>query len=275
MSPVPLPDPKILTVQGVFELGEFGRDQARDDTFVAAVKGEFPHVQNRQFLGPDVPPQVPHLMLASQSAQLSLSAVVAEAVVQFYGEYLANVDKALAYAERKIRAVHEALEGVGAPTSTLGIVARMHFPYPSGATAPSAAKSILDTLTAVDVAEDDLEDAQLKVALKVAGTYFVHLAVENYEVRSIEQPLQVGMVQPVQPWRGKTEETGIEVAVDVNNKWERRRKQEQTQVSPQGLGDMLTFFRHVVTDAGPRFAETGTLSVADLAAVSEVKAADA
>jgi len=270
---VALPSPKILAVQGVLELREFGRDQARDERFIAALRSEFPHVQNRQMVPAEAPLQAPHLILASQSAQLSLSAATAEVEIQFYGELVTTVDKALKYAERKLRAVYEALSSVGVSTEIFGAIARIHYPRPDGdeMTAPHR---VLETLTSIKVSSDDLEDAGVKVALKVADTYFVHLAVENYEVRKVEQAMRPGLNMPVQQWRGTTEETGIELVVDVNNKWERRRKQEETNVSAAGLAATMALIEHLAVDAGPHLVETGEVSVSDLADAARRETSD-
>lgn len=261
---MPLSDPKILGVQGVFELHEIGRDQARDEQFIAAVRPEFPHVQNRQMLPAEAPLQAPHLILASQSAKLSLSALSAEVEIQFYGELVTNVDKALEYASRKLNAVYDALNAVGMRIEIFGGVARIHYPRPDGddLTAPHR---VLQTLTGMEIESNDLEDAGVKVALKVAETYFVHLAIENYETRKIEQAVRPGINMPVQQWRGITEETGIELAIDVNNKWERRRRQEETDVSAAGLAATMALIRHLAAEAGPHLVETGKVSVSDLA----------
>lgn len=260
---VSLSDPKILGVQGVFELHEMGRDQARDEQFIAAIRREFPHVQNRQMLPAEAPLQAPHLILASQSAKLSLSALSAEIEIQFYGELVTAVDNALEYAERKLNAVYDALSAVGVPTEIFGAVARIHYPRPDG-DALTAPHRVLQTLTNVEIESNDLEDAGVKVALKVADTYFVHLSIENYETRKIEQAIRPGINMPIQQWRGTTDETGIELAVDVNNKWKRRRTQEETDVSAEGLAATMALIHHLALEAGPHLVETGEISVPDL-----------
>ncbi|HEV7771583.1 MAG TPA: hypothetical protein VGO66_13110 [Solirubrobacterales bacterium] len=271
---MPLTDPKILAFQGVFELREIGRDQARDEQFIAAVRREFPHVQNRQILPAEAPLQAPHLILASQSAQLSLSALSAEIEIRFYGEMVTDVDAALEYAERKIRAVYDALSAVGVSIEIFGAVARIHYLHADddNMTAPHR---VLATLTKVEAESDELEDAGVKVALKVADTYFVHLTVENYETRKIEQALRPGVNLPIQQWRGTTEETGIELAIDVNNKWERRRKQEETEVSALGLTATMSLIRHLAVEAGPHLVETGEVSVSGLTELARREMSDA
>jgi len=265
-------DPKFLGIQGILELATIGRDQARDDRFISAVSPEFRNVQNRQILNQDAPLQAPHLILASQSAQLSLSAVQANFQVQFYGEYIDDIGRGLDYAERKLLAVFRALEAIDAGVTSIGVIAKFNFPR-GGDETEGPASQVLGTLTKIDIDPSHLEDAQVRVALKVRDTYFVHLNVENYELRQYEQPIQPGVQNiRVRPWLGTSQEKGIDLTVDINNKLEARVKQGDPEVTSDGVSAVVGMLRHVATTSGPKFAETGEISVASLTESSEAEA---
>ncbi|HEX3174554.1 MAG TPA: hypothetical protein VHQ43_10125 [Solirubrobacterales bacterium] len=264
--------PKFLGVQGVLGLTEFSRDPARDERFITAVRPEFQNVQNRQVLAPETPPQVPHLILASQSSQLSLSAAQAEFQVQFYGDYLDNIGKGLDFAERKLLAIFDGLESVGTSMSSIGLVSKFHFPY-GDEDADSAPAHVMKTLTKVDVDPTDLEDASVRIALVVRNVYFVHLTVANYELREFEQPLRPGMQNlRLRQWQGTVAETGIELTLDINNKLEARAKQAEPEVTSEGVRAVVGMLKDVATTSGPKFAETGEISVANLVESSGVGA---
>jgi hypothetical protein len=267
-----LGDPKFLGVQGILELSEIGRDQARDDRFIQAVSPEFPNIQNRQILNPDAPLPAPHLILASQSSQLSLSAVQADFQVQFYGTYADDITKGLDYAERKLLAIFRALEAAGASVTSIGVVAKLHFPR-TGAEEPGPAADILQTLTKVDVDSTDLADAQVRIALKVRDTYFVNLNVANYELRQFEQAVRPGMMMNirVKPWLGTVEETGVDLTVDINNKLEAQVQMKDPQVTSEGVSAVVRMLRDIATSSGPHFAATGEISVAGLTETSEAE----
>ncbi len=267
-----LGNPKFLGVQGVLGLSVLGRDQARDEQFIAAVRPEFENLQNRQVVGLDAPPQVPHLILASQSSQLSLSAAQAEFQVQFFGEYVDDVERALAYVERKLLAVFNGLETVGAGSTAIGIVAKFHFPDQTGdpQTAPI---HVLNTLTKTEIPSEDLEDASVKVAVRVRDTYFVHLAVSNYEMRQFEQAMRPGMQNlQIKPWTGTVTETGVDLTVDINNRLEARIKREDPKVTAEGVSAVIGLLSDVATNSGPKFAETGDVGLSDIVASSETGA---
>jgi hypothetical protein len=272
MSAMALADPKFLGVQGILELAEIGRDQARDDKFITAVSPEFRNIQNRQILNQDAPLQAPHLVLASQSSQLSLSAIQADFQVQFYGEYLTDIGRGLDYAERKLLAVFNALEAVGAGTTSIGLVAKFHFAH-RDEDIETAPEQVLNTLTKVQVDAADLEDAQVRVALKVRDTYFVHLNVANYELRQFEQPIRPGMQNMrLRPWLGRVEETGVDLTVDINNKLEGRIKKADPEITSDGVTAVVGMLKHIATTCGPKFAESGEISVASLVESSGVEA---
>ena len=63
-----LPEPVFQSAHGVFGLRSFSRDPAKDETFIEAVKGEFPNTIIRQQLPTESAGSAPHLVLASTSS---------------------------------------------------------------------------------------------------------------------------------------------------------------------------------------------------------------
>src|SRR4051794_25419311 len=101
-----LPKPTFLVAHAVFQVPRpLPRDPVRDELFIAAVRDEFPNLLSRQALPPEVPIQAPYLTLASTSSQLAISPVQADFEVRFYGDFPSDLDKSLAYVERKLLAI--------------------------------------------------------------------------------------------------------------------------------------------------------------------------
>src|SRR5262245_27342092 len=89
----------------VLQFPSMVRDPARDEAFIAAVADQFPNVISRQALPAETPPVTPHLVLASSSSQLAISAIQADFEVRFYGEYITEVERGLDYVEQKLTSI--------------------------------------------------------------------------------------------------------------------------------------------------------------------------
>jgi hypothetical protein len=100
-----LPSPSFQRAHAVFQLGAFTRDPAKDEAFIEAVKGEFPNVISRQQLPPEALGPAPHLVLASTSSQLAVSALQVDFEVRFYGDYVDDIQRGVDYVENKLTAI--------------------------------------------------------------------------------------------------------------------------------------------------------------------------
>jgi hypothetical protein len=245
------------------------RDPSLGERLVAAVRDEFPNVLNRSLLPPEVPVQTPHIVLASSSSQLAVSAAQADFEVRFYGEYPEDIEKGLGYVERKLLSTLEGLKSIDVAPATLGLIGTFHLSFRERD--ESAAAHILRTHLRTEVDPNQVQDALARVALKVRDTYFVTLTLGNYESRSFERPLLPGLQHiRIRPWEGRVEDHGLELTLDINNNLEARVKREDPIVSEDGVRAVIQMFREVATSAGPAFAETGQVSTDALTASSQL-----
>lgn len=265
---MPLPAPTFLAAHGVLQFtNPASRDPGRDEIFIASVRTEFPNVLNRTFLPAETPAITPHLTLASTSSQLALSAVQADFEVRFYGDYLIDIEKGLEYVERKLGAALEGLHAAGLEVATIGLIATLHFSFKDLDESPTT--HVLDTHLQLDIAEDDVQDAMARVAVKVRDTYFVTLTLSNYESRVLQRPIMPGMqLVRIRSWEGKLEDLGLELVVDINNNLEARTSSEEPRVSKQAIKAVASLLREVATSSGPAYADTGVISVRELEASS-------
>jgi hypothetical protein len=264
---LPLPAPTLIAAHGVLGLRVFvPQDSGRDEKFIAAVRSEFPNTLNRVSLPRDAPPNAPHITLASTSSQLAVSNLQADFEVRFYGDYLDSVDRGLEYVERKLATVLAGFHAVETPVSLIGLIATLHFSFAGREDRP--VDHILRThlRTAVDPA--DVQDAVARVAVRLRDTYFVNLTLSNYESRSLERPLMPGSILRVRSWEGRVDDSGLELALDINNNLEAREQQRDPEVTLDGLRAVTRLLRDAATDSGPRFVETGELSTERLTASS-------
>jgi hypothetical protein len=258
---VPLPAPTFLAAHGVLQLAQpLQRDPGWDETFIAAVRGQFPNTIGHTLLPADAPPITPHITLASTSSQLAVSAVQADFQVRFYGDYLSDIQRGLEYVERKLEAVLAGLDAAGSAVATIGLIATLHFSFKE-MEGDEPAAHVLRTHLRIPVEFSEVQDALARVAMKVRDTYFVTLALSNYESRLLERPIMPGMsLMRIRPWEGRVEDTGLELVIDINNGLEARTSEADPVVTAEGVRAVAGLLREVATSSGPAFAETGRLS---------------
>jgi hypothetical protein len=202
----------------------------------------------------------PHLVLASTSSQLALSAVQADFEVRFYGDYATDIERALEFVERKVRSILKGFDALGARPMMIGVIATLEFSF-AGREGESPAEHILATHLRTSVDQEALQDALARVAIKVRDTYFVTMTVNNYESRIFERPILPGMTAiQVRPWEGRVDDIGVQLVVDINNGLELRTQEQTPAVTDAGLGAVTRLLREIVETAGPEFVEFGNVS---------------
>ncbi len=252
--------PRIFSARGAFVFDRPQRgDPARDERFIQAVSSTFPTVIARQLLPPEAPPNIAHVQLASTSSQLLLSAVQAELVVQFYGDYNADLDLALTYVHDKMAAILEGLEVADMPASVVGMVSTLQL---SMRDAGRGAESAL--LGAQHLRHDphaELQDVSVRLGVRFADSFFVNLETANYEARGFERPIMPGVPLSLAPWEGDVTDHGIRVSIDVNN---RLRAIENRRFTPTTTADLDDVYRLLVAatkEVAPSFAKSGALNI--------------
>lgn len=167
---------------------------------------------------------------------------------------------------RVIRAGYEVL---GQAPAMVGLIATLHF---SGEELDglTPARHILNNLLTTDVEpEDAVQDAVARIAVRLRDTYFVTLALSNYEERSLERPILPGMGPiRIRPWEGRVADVGLELVIDINNNLEAQTQREDPVVTDEGIGAVTSLLREVALTTGAQFAETGRVSVKALTASS-------
>jgi hypothetical protein len=268
------PAPTFLGAHGVLQLADIRqRERAVDDAFIAAVASEFPNSIMRSEPASLPPPAAtPHLVLASSSSQLALSASQADFDVRFYGEFLTDVEQGLQYVERKLRTVLEGFDAIGAQVTSVGVVAPLHFSYPL--TRPDEPKlHMLRKHLRTRIEPEEVADAFARVAVKVRGKYFVNLTMNTYESRTFERPfmaMAIPQALRLRPWDGKLDDIGLELLIDINNNLEGRIDRKDPVVTDDGLRAVIGLLTEVATSSGPAYAKTGHISAAALTSSSEL-----
>lgn len=261
-----LPEPMLMRARVVFELPAISvRTPDQDDAFIAAVQEEFPTLVARQMLPLGMPQNMPYLALQSTASRLAVSAVGSEMETRFYGDWATEPDRCLRYIREKVVATLGGWSALNLQPALLGAIVTINFSMPDPPNA--AARFIAEHHLRQEVDPEALQDANMKVALKLNDSHFVSLGLANYEQRTFERPVFPGqqLIQ-VKAWEGEVEERGIELTVDVNNKPDLITKQGEVVVDEAYAMSTIDLLARVIARAPSEFVDTAALDIAALAA---------
>lgn len=265
-----LASPTFLAAHAVVGFpAQIPRDPVQSEILATALREQFPNVITQGFmLTAGMPTQTPHMTLTSSSSQLAISAFQADFDVRFYGDYVTDIARALEFVERKLVAVLRGFTAINMKPALIGLVGTFHFVFADGDDGATAAH-ILGTHLNVDVDPASVQDVNARVAVRVRDTYYVSMALGNYEARIYERPLMPAMQQIViRPWDGRVVERGLELTLDINNNLEARVKGSNPVVTEDGIRAVVSLLREVAATTGAAFAESGRIDVDSLATIS-------
>jgi hypothetical protein len=262
---MPFAERRCVVAHGVLGLPAIGpRDAAAVETFVDEVGGAFPTVLSRQVVPSDAPPTAPHLVLQSTSSQLAVTGLQADFQVRFYGGFETDFERCRMYIRDKMSAILRGWQAIGAQPSFAGLILTLQFPF-NDASATSAVEHVLAHHVRPDVPAEVVNDAKVQLTLRLADHYFVSLTVANYEAKQISRPLLPGATGfVVAPWEGEMAERGVELAVDVNNRYKAVRERRHPVVDDDELMRTLDVAEGTASGIGKQFAETGAVDVSAL-----------
>jgi hypothetical protein len=261
MEYMELTPPRLVSAHGVLGLPvSLPLSADVDEQLVVALRAHFPNVVMRQPPLVGMASEGPRLVLTSTSSQLAIAAGQADLEVRFYGEYESRPELCLKYAHDKLEAVRVALVAQGIPPAMVGLVMQLQYSFTTHDFGTTPVEHILTTHLKLQTDASQVEDAVARVAVRVAGKYFVSLRVAPYAIRLLERPIMPGTRSMIiKPWEGKLSDEGIGLTVDVNNTLEGRTLDGDPQVSEAGIAAVTDLVRRGVTEVGRSFVETGKL----------------
>jgi hypothetical protein len=261
---VALSDPVFESARVVFRLPHASlRRPDEDDRFIQAVRGAFPILATRQALPMDV--NAPYIQLQSTASRLALSSGGSEFGVNFYADFGQDIARCFAYVRDKTIATLRGWEAVGVPPTFVGIICVLNYPFGQDKAEPAA--YLLSRHTKYDVDAALVQDAFVRVALKIEEHYYLSLGLAVYERRAIERAVVLGQQVQVKPWEGEVDVTGIELTVDVNDRLYALANREEPTVDDAEVEAVLGLAEAAVARAGSSYIESARLDVDELTGV--------
>lgn len=230
----------------------------------AALHGEFDaHLE--QELPEIAPAEVPFLILPGRSMQIAFSQIQADMEIEFRDAYAERADLCRPHVGKKMTKLLEAWERVGARPVWQGLVVTLRASTKGQPEAESHVRHMLDTHLRSGLASDALHDAKLQVGLRLMDRYFVTLALGHYEARSVQRQIIPGTASgPIRPWEGELTDEGLELTVDINNRYGALLVKKHTRVTSEEMQAMNDLGWQLVEHVAVPFANDGVL---DLSAI--------
>lgn len=206
---------------------------------------------------------IPYLALQSTASRLAISAVGSELETRFYGDYEQDVDRSIDYLSGKVLAALRGWQAVDAPPAFIGVVLTLNLPFTVEDGEP--ARYIAERHLRQEVDASALQDAVARISVRVDETYFLTLAISNYETRAYDRPVFSGQqLLQVRPWEGTVEGRGIELTIDVNNKLALINREGDFTVDESTVASTLAMLKRAIQTAPTGFVENASLDLESL-----------
>lgn len=229
----------------------------------AALKGEF---QNR--LEPGVPEgaplEIPYVMFQGNNAQFTFSQIQLDYEATFTGGYRTGFGQSKDYMAKKAAKLLAAWARVGAhPVWETMTVTLRASTFALDELAPL--RHISDTLLQHDGAGGMLNNARVHYGLRLLNRYNARIGVGEYEMRNVEQQIRPGqMPRPIRPWDAKLADRGLELVVEIDNRYGALIEEKHTRVTESELQFMNGLTWHIVEHVAVPLVQDGVLNTESL-----------
>lgn len=262
---MPLPPLKYTTAHTVLNVPVDEPTPRTEDVtqrLVAALHGQF-DARAEQALPDEAPAEVPYLILPGRSSQIAFSQIQADIEIEFHDAYTTKAELCRALVAEKMALLLRAWESVGARPVWQGLVVTLRASTMDQPESP--VRHMLETHLRPELDCDALHDARLQFGLRLQDRYFVTLAIGHYEARVIQRQVAGGgPVGPIRPWEGDISDEGLELTVDINNRYGALVEKKHTRVTAENLRAMNNLAWRLVEQVAVPLANDGVLDLSVL-----------
>lgn len=259
---MPLQPLKYITAHGVLNVPVDEPTPRTDDIkqqLVSALHGQF-EARAEQALPDEAPAEVPFLILHGRSSQIAFSQVQADIELEFHDEYTSNAELSRPLVADKVEKLFRAWDKIGASPVWEGLVITLR--ASTVGQPESSVRHMLETHLRPGLDSDALHDAKVQLGLRLRDRYFVTLTFGHYEARVIQRQVgSGGQVGPIRPWEGEVSDEGLELTVDVNNRYGALLERRHTRVAADDLRSMNDLAWQLVERVAGPLANDGVLDV--------------
>jgi hypothetical protein len=239
------------------------RTEDAADQLAAALHGEFDARVVQGSLPEVAPAEVVFLILAGRGAQIAFSQIQADLEIEFRDAYMTRADLCAPHVGEKMTRLLEAWERIGARPVWEGLVVTLR--ASTKGEHGVHVQHMLETHLRPQMESDALHDARLQLGLRLYDRYFVTLALGHYEARSVQRQVAPGVAAgPIRPWEGEVTDEGLELTVDINNRYGALLEKRHTRVTVEDLRTMNDLAWQLIEHVAIPFAHDGTLDLSGI-----------
>jgi hypothetical protein len=209
-----------------------------------------------QALPPEAPEEVPFLILPGRSSQIVFSQLQADIELEFHDHYETRGELCKTLVAERMERLLRAWGAVGGEPVWQGLVITLR------ASTDLAASHIFETHLRPDENSEGLHDAKVQLGLRLRDRYFVNLTIGQYEHRTITREVTGpgGPLGPIRPWEGEVTDRGLEVTVDINNRYGALVEKKHTVVDAEQMQAMNDLAWQIVEQVAKPYATDGVLN---------------
>lgn len=257
---------KFTTAHGVLNVPVDEPTPRSDETrrtLADALQGEF-ELRAEGPLPDEAPPDVAFIVLPGHSTQIAFSQLQADIEIQFREAYERNAEMARGLVAEKIERLFHAWERVGARPVWEGLIVTLQ--ASTMGQDESQVRHMLNTHLREGLDSDALHDAKLQLGLRLQDRYFATLSVGHYEARMVQRQVTPGMavLGPIRPWEGELSDEGLELTVDVNNRYGALVERRHSRVTEDDLRALTNLTWELIEHVAIPFATDGVLDLSGI-----------
>jgi hypothetical protein len=229
----------------------------------AALKGDF-QARLEPGVSEGAPVQIPFVMFQGNNAQFTFSPIQLDYEASFTGGHRKDYSQCKDFMAKKAARLLAAWERVDAHPVWESLAVKLHA---STFTLDELASlhHISETLLQHESSDDMLHDVNINFRLRVLGRYNVSIGVGEYERRNAQQQIRPGVApKPIRPWETTLTDRGLEVVVEVNNRYGALVEKKHTRVTESELRFMNGLTWHIVEHVAVPLAQEGVLNTETL-----------
>jgi hypothetical protein len=229
----------------------------------SALKGEF-HGVLEPGVPEGAPAEIPYVMFQGANAQFAFSQIQLDYEATFTGTYRKDYGQCKDFVAKKAAALLGAWEKVDAHPVWETLAITLHAST-GDLDQLVALQHISETLLHTDTSDDMLAGVGINYSLHVLSKYNATISVSEYERRHVEQHLTPGVAaKPIRPWEAKLTDRGLQVAVEVNNRYGAMLEEKHTRVVGSELRFMNGLTWHIVEHVAVPLVLEGVLNTESL-----------
>jgi hypothetical protein len=239
------------------------------DDLTGALKGEFEGRLEPQ-VPPGAPAEIPYIMFQKDASNIAFSSIQLDYEVRFRGGHRNSFTDCHDYMAKKSARLLETWMRVGARPVWEGLAVTLKASTFNAPDDLAPLHHISETLLRPELEDDLLHDASVNFGFRIQDRYFATFVVAEYEAKQVERNIAPGApMTPIRPWDAELSDRGLQLSVEVNNRYGALLEKRHMRVNESDLRAMNDLTWQLVEHVAVPLMRDGVLNTA---AIQEVVA---